>query len=370
LKSARDLGVEIVVNASVVGLETSEGRVTGVRVDPAGSASSIRANDAVVLATGGLSHHPDLRRDYVPAAAGHLSAAVASGASRGGVHLALDVGARRSAPLSSTGNALGWWMPVSQFERADGRSAVFPHVVSDRAKPGLIAVDQEGRRFVNEAVSYHEFVRAQLRDPQRCIPAWLICDARFLWKYGLGRVRPFALSVRSEIKAGYLKRSSTLEGLAQAIGVPVNAFCETVRAFNAPAAEGLDPEFGRGGNAYQRHLGDSDHQPNPCVAPVERPPFYAVAVRPADLGIAAGVITDENARVLRDDGSPVEGLYACGNDMHSIMNGAYPGPGITLGPALVLGYVAARHACGLHRDERPGEPEASTATLLAEQRRA
>jgi succinate dehydrogenase/fumarate reductase flavoprotein subunit len=345
LKSARDLGVEIVTNASVVGLDTSDGRVVGVRVDQAGSVSSVRANNGVVVATGGLSHHPDLRRNYVPADAGELSAAVSSGAARGGVHFARDVGAQLSRPSSSFDDALAWWMPVSEFERANGRRAVFPHVVTDRAKPGLIAVNQEGRRFVNEAVSYHRFVRAQLRDPQRSIPAWLICDQRFLWKYGLGRVRPFALSVRNEIKAGYLKRSNTLDGLAKAIAVPVPAFCETIRAFNASAAEGLDPEFGPGSDIYQRHLGDADHQPNPCVAPIQQAPFYAVAVRPADLGIAAGVVTDEHARVLRDDGSPIDGLYACGNDMHSIMNGAYPGPGITLGPALVFGYLAARHAC-------------------------
>lgn len=345
LKSARDLGVEIVVNASVDGLETSDGRVIGVRVDRTGGVTSVRANSGVVMATGGLSHHPDLRRNYVPAAAGELSAAVPSGAARGGVHFAQEVGAQLSRPSSSLDGALAWWMPVSEFERTGGRRAVFPHVVTDRAKPGLIAVDRQGRRFVNEAVSYHEFVRAQLRNPERAIPAWLICDRRFLWKYGLGRVRPFALSVHKDIESGYLRRSQTLEGLARAIAVPSDALCNTIRTFNVAAARGEDPEFGRGSNIYQRHLGDADHRPNPCVAPIERAPFYAVAVRPADLGIAAGVVTDEHARVLRDDGRAIDGLYACGNDMHSIMNGAYPGPGITLGPALVFGYLAARHAC-------------------------
>jgi succinate dehydrogenase/fumarate reductase flavoprotein subunit len=345
LKSARDLGVELVLNASVVGLETSDGRVIGVRVNQAGSISSVRAKNGVVMATGGLSHHPDLRRNYVPAAAGELSAAVPSGATRGGVHFAQEVGAQLTRPSSSLDDAMGWWMPVSEFERANGRRAVFPHVVTDRAKPGLIAVNKQGRRFVNEAVSYHEFVRAQLRNPERAIPAWLICDRRFLWKYGLGRVRPFALSIHNDTKSGYLKRAQTLEGLARAIGVPADALCDTIRTFNVVAARGEDPEFGRGSNIYQQHLGDADHQPNPCVAPIKHAPFYAVAVRPADLGIAAGIVTDEHARVLRDDGSAIDGLYACGNDMHSIMNGAYPGPGITLGPALVFGYLAARHAC-------------------------
>lgn len=345
LKSARDLGVEIVVNASVIGLETNEaGRVVGVRADLGRRVASLQANKGVVLATGGLSHHPELRRHFVPPAAGELSAAVSSGSPRGGVHFARDLGAQLSRPASTVDEALAWWVPVSQFKRK-GRPAVFPHVVTDRAKPGLIAVTQQGRRFVNEAVSYHQFVRAQLRAAEHAIPAWLICDRKFLWKYGLGRVHPFALSVRNQVEEGYLKRSTTLEGLAKTIGVPADAFCNTIRTYNAAAIRGEDPEFRRGSDIYQRHLGDADNQPNPCVAPIEHPPYYAVAVWPADLGIAAGVITDEYARVLREDGSAIEGLYACGNDMHSIMNGAYPGPGITLGPALAFGYLAARHAC-------------------------
>jgi len=355
LKSALDLGVEIALGASVVQLDTNAGSVSGVRIDRAGRVVSLRARHGVVLATGGVSHHRDLRRSYVPADAGELSAAVASGATRGGIHYAQELGARLSRPSSSLDDALAWWVPVSQFERSDGREAVFPHVVTDRAKPGLIAVNREGRRFVNEAVSYHEFVRAQLREAERSIPAWLICDRRFLWNYGLGRIHPFALSVRKEIESGYLQRSDTLEGLAQALGLPAAALYETVRTFNASAVNGEDPQFGRGSDIYQRHLGDGDHRPNPCVAPIESPPFYAVAVHPADLGMAAGLVTDENARVLRGDGRPVAGLYACGNDMHSIMNGAYPGPGITLGPALVFGYLAARHACARACDRPQGE---------------
>jgi len=345
LKSARQLGVEIAVNASAVALHTLEGRVSGVRVRTGGQELDLRA-DAVILASGGISHHPDLRQAYVPASAGALSATVRSGAGQGGVHLARSVGARLSPPASTLDRALAFWVPVSTFGRADGTQALFPHTVTDRAKPGLIAVNGDGTRFVNEAVSYHEFVRAQLRDPQRCIPAWLVCDSRFLWKYGLGRVRPFALSTRSERGSGYLKCAPSLEELAAAMAVPAAAFVAAVRRYNEAAWLGTDPEFGRGANSYQRHLGDADRQPNPCVAPIDRAPFHAVAVYPADLGMAAGVMTDAQARVLRGDGEPIPGLYACGNDMDSVMNGAYPGPGITLGPALVFGYLAALHACG------------------------
>lgn len=236
-------------------------------------------------------------------------------------------------------------MPVSRFRRRDGSTGVYPHTVSDRAKPGLIAVNRIGRRFVDEAVSYHEFVQAMFRDGNAGGgPVWLICDRRFLWRYGLGRVKPFRLTLSAEIADAYLRTAPTLAELAQALGITGGALTETIETFNEGAQAGRDQEFGRGSDAYQRYLGDAENRPNPCVARITKPPFYAVAVYPADLGSATGLVTDETARVLAIDGRAVRGLYACGNDMHSIMNGAYPGPGITLGPALTFGYLAARHA--------------------------
>jgi succinate dehydrogenase/fumarate reductase flavoprotein subunit len=341
-KSLRDLKVELVVATQVERLCLDDQGVAGVVLRQGGKEVTVQARRGVVLATGGISQHPALRRQYVPDGAGTLSATIDAGAPSSGAQLATAAGAQMSPPSRT----LAFWVPASVGRRTDGSTAIFPHTVTDRAKPGLIAVNREGRRFVNEAVSYHEFVQAQLRDADRSIPAWLVCDRRFLWKYGLGRVRPFALSVTHECSSGYLKRAGTLEELAQKIDVPAGAFVDTVHAFNVDARRGVDSAFGRGSDIYQRHLGDAEHRPNPCVAPMVEPPFFAVAVYPADLGMAAGVLTDEHARALRNDGSPVKGLYACGNDMHSVMNGAYPGPGITLGPALVFGYLAASHACG------------------------
>ncbi len=341
LKSLRDLEVDLLTSMDVKRLLVEQARVVGLVLDERGHERLVRA-PRVILATGGISQHPSIRRRYVPASAGDLTATIGAGASTSGAQLALDAGAQ----LSPESQVLAFWVPASVGRRADGSTAVFPHTVTDRAKPGLIAVNREGQRFVNEALSYHEFVQAQLRDAHRNVPAWLVCDSRFLWKYGLGRVRPFALSTRRERASGYLHRARTLAELAGEIGVAAQAFVDTVESFNAHARRGVDPEFGRGGDNYQRHLGDAEQQPNPCVAPLDRPPFYAVAVHPADLGMAAGVMTDEHSRALDADGTPIDGLYACGNDMHSVMNGAYPGPGITLGPALVFGYLAARHASG------------------------
>lgn len=340
LKSAVDLGVEIRLDTSVSKLLMDNGQVVGVEVSASGMRSHLNANKAVILATGGLSHDVALRAHYVPPQAGSLSAAVKSGALSNGASLAFDVGGR----LSSVAESAAFWVPSSTFTRRDGSLGVFPHTVTDRGKPGLIAVNANGQRFVNEALSYHEFVRAQLQNENTAIPAFLICDRSFLWKYGLGRVKPFSLSVATEIKRGYLKQASTLAGLSLVLSISTKGLIATVDAFNRSARRGEDPEFGRGGDVYQRHLGDSENEPNPCVATIETGPFYAVAVYPSDLGMSAGIVTDEKGRVLSRDGAIIAGLYACGNDMQSVMAGSYPGPGITLGPALTFGYLSGQHA--------------------------
>lgn len=339
-ESARSLGVQLATGVRVQALLRTAGRVTGVQAQSAdGSTLRIEARHGVILATGGLSHGGALRAQYVPRAAGRLSATVDPQGSARGAVLAAEAGAQLSAP----GEQGAFWVPASVFERADGSQGVFPHTVTDRAKPGVIAVGADGRRFVNEAVSYHEFVRAQLAAGD-AVPAWLVCDRRFLWRYGLGCVKPFSVSVASALAQGYLRRGDTVADLAVRIGVPAEALQRTVQDWNLDAARGTDTRYGRGGDAYQRHLGDGDHTPNPCVAPIAHAPFYAVAIWPADLGMSSGIATDGDARVLDSGGQPIAGLYACGNDMASVMQGAYPGPGITLGPALVFAYLAARDA--------------------------
>ena len=341
-KSALDLGVIIRTCTTVTRLEAdASGRISLLETrDASARLHRLRASRGVVLATGGISHDAELRGYFVPDSAGDLSATVAAGNSPRGARLATAIGAQLSAPTKDG----AFWVPASTFTRADGSRGVYPHTVTDRAKPGLIAVDGKGQRFVNEAVSYHEFVRAQLAHANSAIPAWLICDSRFIWKYGLGKIKPFTASLNADVASGYLKRAYTLADLARLIGAPSPALSQTVETFNKDAERGEDPAFGRGSNIYQRSLGDADHTPNPCIAPIKDGPFYAVAVQPADLGMSAGIVTDDQARVLAVDGKPIAGLFACGNDMASIMEGAYPGPGITLGPALTFGWIAGRRA--------------------------
>jgi succinate dehydrogenase/fumarate reductase flavoprotein subunit len=175
-------------------------------------------------------------------------------------------------------------------------------------------------------------------------PAYLLCDRAFLWKYGLGAVKPFSRSLNTFIEQGYLVEDPAIAGLAEKLELDPQQLQATVAAYNRDAITGSDPEFGRGQDAYQRHLGDAAVRPNPCVQPIQEPPFYAIAVYPGDLGTAAGLATDEHARVLNTNSQPVDGLYCCGNDMASVMEGAYPGPGITLGPALTFGFLAGENA--------------------------
>jgi succinate dehydrogenase/fumarate reductase flavoprotein subunit len=342
LKSALDLGVTIQTGAIVSALLRKDGGVAGVEIAQGRSAAKTVFGKAVILASGGFSHDAELRRRHLPEAAQKTTANIRT-SGPAGARLAEPFGASIE---TSAGNR-AFWVPGSPFTRHDGTEGVFPHTVTDRGKPGLIAVDGAGRRFVNEARSYHHFVMAMLEDAPARSPAYLICDADFLWNYGLGRVRPFRLSTRAERDSGYLVEAATIDELAKRLGLDPAALEETVANYNAAAERGEDPAFGRGGDAYQRHLGDGAHRPNPCVAPIRRAPYYAVAVQPADLGTAAGLRTDARGRVLDGAGAPVPGLYACGNDMNSVMNGFYPGPGITLGPALTFGYLAGRDAAAL-----------------------
>jgi hypothetical protein len=207
-------------------------------------------------------------------------------------------------------------------------------------------VNAAGRRFVDEAVSYHQFVRAMYRAHRGtpCVPAMLVCDRRFVWKYGLGMIRPMTPSLKPYTDSGYLQVAPSIEALAQKIGVDAAGLAQTVKQSNDYAKTGIDAEFGKGSNAYDLGNGDPDNLPNPCLGAIREAPFCAVAVYPTPLGTSLGLRTNALAQVCDVSGQPMAGLYACGNDMHSVMGGEYPGAGAQLGPAMTFGYVAAMHA--------------------------
>ncbi len=323
-------------NVTVQSLVRQGGRVTGVAL---ADGSDIEARLGVVLATGGFGQNATLKTEYVPHAAVHRSMSP-EGNTGDGLSLATSVGATVWKDFAGP----AFWAPVSVLRENNGTETVFPHLIMDRQKPGLMAVNSLGCRFVNEATSYHEFVVGMHRANETApsIPAWLVCDAAFLPKYGMGLVRPGKPSLQRFLDAGYLKQAPTLAGLAQQIGVPADALAASVAQMNEAAKTGVDTAFGRGVSAYDQYLGDPLHSPNPCLGPIATGPFYAVQVWPGDIGTAAGINTDAHTRVLDAAGAPIPGLYCCGNDMASIMGGTYPAAGITLGPNLTFGFIAGQ----------------------------
>ena len=339
--SLRRRGVDILTSTRAESLAESGGRITGAVLQSAEGKTTVNSRAGVVLATGGYSRHPELRRRLMPPGLSAHSAVVESATGDG-----IVLGERAGGHLGANHAGNGFWAPISTRVRADGSTAVFPHLVLDRGKPGLIAVAPDGRRFVSEATSYHLFVEAMFATLKGApaTGAFLICDDAFIAKYGLGMVRPRRLNLRRAVADGYVTRADTIEELAGRLSIPAMALAETVARHNDFARTGIDEDFGKGADAYQRNLGDPTHAPNPCIGPATERPFYEVTVYPGDIGASCGLVTDEQARVLRADGTCVPGLYACGNDMDSIMAGFYPGPGITIGPAMTFAFLAARHA--------------------------
>lgn len=351
LYSLRGAGVPIRFGTRLVELLREGGRVVGAAVEGPQGRRTIRAERGVVLATGGVARNASLRAALFPEPARALSLAP-EGHTGDAVAAALAAGAALDDAMQSP----GLWMPCSVLVREDGSRSVWPHIVLDRAKPGLIAVDAAGRRFCNEADSYHDVCMAMLRHD--AVPAHLLADRRFVAHYGLGLVHPGTRDLSRFTRAGYLIEAPDLRTLAGLIGADPEGLEATVAAYNEDARRGIDRAFGRGESDLNRINGDPANLPNPCLRPIGPGPFYAVAIRPADLASSAGLAGDAEGRVLDASGEPIPGLYACGNDLASIFRGTYPGPGTTIGPALVFGWRAARHAAGLAAAPLPTRQEA------------
>ena len=315
------------------------GRVTSTVLVSGGVSRDIDVNGGLILAGGGYGRHAQRRLTDLGTVAEWSS--VAPGSTGDAQDKALEIGAR----ISERDLSPAFWAPASIRRRRDGSQAVFPHFVLDRGKPGTLAVDSRGRRFVNEAVSYHQFALEMFANRKSAVPAFLIADAVAVRKYGLGVVRPGGWGTRAAIADGYLITGDTIEQLAQRLDIDPGNLRETVEKMNDYARTGRDLEFARGSTVYQNHNGDSSAAgSNPNLGPIATAPFYALRLYPSDIGTSAGLVTDDVARVLDSGNRPIAGLYACGNDMQSIMGGTYPGPGITLGPAIAFAYVAASDA--------------------------
>ena len=296
-----------------------------------------------MLATGGIGWSNELRDRLFPEGTRRYSLSPESNTGDG-----LLAGERAQGAIERDIKSPALWMPSSVMQRPDGRLSVFPHIVLDRAKPGLIAVNSGGRRFVNEANSYHDFVAAMLRSQAAApsIPSYLICDRSFIRDYGLGLIHPGTRDLKRFIRSGYLFSGDTVAELATKIEVDGDALVETVERHNRFAGTGMDEDFGRGTSELNRFNGDPLNKPNPCMRGIGPGPYFAVAVWPSDLASSAGLRTDRNGRVLTSDRQPIPGLYAAGNDAASIFRGTYPGPGTMIGPAMVFAWRAAMDIAG------------------------
>ena len=356
LRSALDRQVSLLTEAPVRRLLERDGRVVGALLDHLGTPTEIHARRGVVLACGGFPH--DRARiaqlfPHAPDGHGHHSAAPPCNTGDG-LRLGEAVGGRVADDLTNAGA----WAPVSLVPRRDGSVGAFPHLM-ERAKPGFIAVRQDGRRFANEADSYHAFMNALFAatPPGEEATAWLIGDRRARRRYGIGAVRPFPFPDGPWLRDGYLKRANSLDDLARQCGIDPAQLIASVTRFNHHAVRGEDPDFQRGASPYNRAQGEARHGPNPSLGALAHGPFYAVKLVPGSLGTFAGLRTDASARVLDDNGSPIGGLFAVGNDMASVMDGHYPSGGITLGPGMTFGYLAGLTLVG--EAASPGDKQPS-----------
>jgi 3-oxosteroid 1-dehydrogenase len=322
-------------NTAMDDLIVEDGRVVGASVTRDGTPLHIEARRGVLLAAGGFSRNADMRRQYSGDQPNEAKWSLSNAGDTGEV---LQTAMRLGAKTDLLDEA--WWLP-SVFV-ADPRARALGQ---GRQRPGAIYVDGTGRRFCNEANSYVEVGKAMYA--AKAVPCWQICDEGFVRRYVSG-ANPLQTRRLPEevIESGAVVRGDTLAELAPQIGVPAEALEQTIDRFNEFAAKGLDPDFGRGQSAYNICLGDPGYKPNAALGPIDRPPYYAARVFPADVGTCGGVITNEHAQVLDRDDRVIDGLYATGNITATVMGRHYLGAGGSIANTMVFGYVAARHAAG------------------------
>jgi succinate dehydrogenase/fumarate reductase flavoprotein subunit len=329
-------GIPIWINSPMVELIYESGKVKGVVVEKEGKRTAIYAK-AVILAAGGFAHNNEMRQKYHP----HPITTNWTVASPGDLGVAIQAGMAIGAATALMDEA--WWGPVFIDHKGKAQFMLW-----ERSAPFGFIVDSSGQRFMNESASYVDCGHWQYERHKQvpAIPAFLIMDSRHRKYYPFGMMLP-GITPKEWFESGMMIKANSLPELARVCGIDADNLVKTAERFNHFAKTGRDLDFHRGDSAYDRVYSDPTVKPNPNLGPVERPPFYAVRVWPGDLGTKGGLLTDECARVLREDGQPIEGLYAAGNTTASVMGRTYPGPGSTLGPAMVFGMIAGRHAATL-----------------------
>lgn len=350
LEIATERGVPVWTDCGVTELVVEDGRVVGVVATKEGEPFTVRARRGVLLAAGGFAHNAEMRARYAPDRRAQPRWSIANPGDTGdAMQAAIELGAEVDLMDEA------WWLPTPRGGKF-GQTTL----VDARFRPGAIFVDAEGHRFVNEANSYMEIGRAMYERDRtaRAVPCWLVFDDGYRRRYSHGLSRPGKLP-KGLIESGTLHRADTIAELAAECGIDPAGLVAEVERFNVSAAVGKDPDFGRGGSAYNRNMGDPGHRPNPSLGPLARAPYYAVEVVPSDIGTSGGLVSDADGRVLRAGGDPIEGLYATGNITATVMGRHYLGAGASIANTMVFGYRAARHATAT-------EPANSTATTATD----
>jgi len=335
--SLQERNVPLWLNTAVKNLIVEDGTVVGVEAEQVDKKLNIRANKGVIMAAGGFPRNQKMREQYFP----QPVSTEWSAASDGNTGDAINMGMGLDAAVDLMEDA--WWGPTTvAFEG----SALF--LIMERAYPGAIMVNSAGKRFVNESAPYTDVVKAMYdtnTDKAESIPAHFVMDHRFRSNYFLGKLLP-GITPKKYYKRGHITKADTIEKLADQLNINPTGLVETIKRFNEFAGTGKDLDFKRGDSVYDQFYADPKVGPNPCLAPVDKPPYYSLRLYPGDIGTKGGLVTNDRAQVLKNDGTVIEGLYAVGNTAASVMGNSYPGAGSTIGPSMTFGYIAAKHVAG------------------------
>jgi 3-oxosteroid 1-dehydrogenase len=338
-RSLLDRQTRLWLNCALEALIEADGRVQGARLQYAGQSLRVQTRHGVVIAAGGFERNQQMREQYHPQPSQAAWSATPPHNSGDGIRAGQALGAQTALMEHS------WWAPTTHVRGEEKQRALFV----ERTLPGCILVDSAGKRFVNEAAPYTDIVYAMYEHSAGgavSVPCWMVFDAEFRRKYPCGALLPGYAQPDWQVPAhlrDYFHKADSLAALAATIGVDAAGLEATVERFNGMAERGVDQDFHKGESLFDRYYGDPSVQPNPCLAPLNRGPYYAVRLDAGDIGTKGGLLTDVHARVLHEGGEPIPGLYAIGNSAASMMGRTYPGAGSTIGPAMTFGFIAANH---------------------------
>ena len=340
LHAALKAGVEIWLDAEVTQLQLQDGRVGGVTVRKDGREHSVGARLGVLVNAGGFARNQRMLDRYIPGTSASWSSAIEADTGE-----MIEEGQRIGAAVAQMAERIGMEIALPPGSE---KMVVKAAMQNDVCKPHAIVVDQTGRRYARESSSHPVFSESMIEHARKSPGAtsWMVFDSQYLRKYMLAGTMPGTKKPKAWAEANFLRRGETLEALAAGCGIDAAALRATVERFNGFVRQGRDEDFQRGDSAYDRWVGDPLHAPSNTLGAIEEGPYYAVQLVPGDVGTFGGLLTDAQARVLREDGSVIPGLYATGTSTASVMGGVEPGAGGSIGPAMTWGYVAARHALG------------------------